>query len=39
MFVIYFLHARKIAVVCPAAVSILDLIMMDKKTGHTDVTS
>lgn len=27
------------AVVCSAAVSILDLIMMDKKTGHTDVTS
>ena len=33
------LHARKMAVVCLAAISIPDLMTMDKKTGQIDVTN
>ena len=34
IFVTYFLHAGKMAVVCPTAVSVPDLVMMNKKPGH-----
>lgn len=36
---IYFLHARKMAVVRSTAISKLDLIMMGKKPGYMDIIS